>query len=236
MDTRHRHRADRRQHRVDVIIRPALLAGAGLVAAACSVTPSTAAPRSATTSTTAALEDTGIIQLRPVIPPEGAAMPSCPVGEALGTCTASVDFTSWERPASQCSNKSPTVNPAPDRQTHLLHVSSTGSACFSLAPASYVLSNAASVGNASGTLNGDPGIVVAVPRIDTPALDAALGKSFKEPLAIVANGQIVEIVDIEPTNAQYQPMGGVLVFYGTESLVREIARELLRSCRPNEAR
>ncbi len=108
----------------------------------------------------------------------------------------------------------------------MLNIASILPTCFLLAAATYVLTTADSVNTDLQLLNGRPGIEITVSRADVPALDAAVAKSFKHPLAIVAGGQIIEILDPEPTNAEYQPMGGTLIFYGQSSDIQRIAHLL----------
>ena len=110
----------------------------------------------------------------------------------------------------------------------MLYVGTSASGCFDLAPASFVVTQVASVKTDLQPLNGNPGIEITVPQAQVSALDAAIAKSFKLPLAIVADGQIIEIVDPEPTNAHYQSMGGVLIFYGSSAHIRNIASRLQR--------
>ena len=212
-----------------IVSRRVARAGAFAVAlllTACSVT-ATATPSHQTTPTsTTSPVNAGIVQLRPVIPPKGAVAPSCPVGESLSTCSGTLDTMTWKRPSAQCPKKPPSINPAPDRAAHVLYVGTSASGCFDLAPASFVVTQAASVKTDLQPLNGNPGIEITVPPSQVSALDAAIAKSFKLPLAIVAEGQIIEIVDPEPTNAQYQSMGGVLIFYASSPKIAVVVKQL----------
>lgn len=99
--------------------------------------------------------------------------------------------------------------------------------CVVLGPASFIVATAAKViTEGIHPLNGRPGIEIVLPAGQVASYDAAVGESFRKPLAIVANGQIVYILVPEPTNAQYQPMGGVLIFYGASGEIGHITSEL----------
>ncbi len=92
-----------------------------------------------TSTTTTSPANSGIVQLRPVIPPKGAVAPSCPVGESLSTCSRTLDTMTWKRPSAQCPKKPPSINPAPDRAAQVLYIGTSASGCFDLAPASFVV-------------------------------------------------------------------------------------------------
>ena len=211
---------------VPIRIARASASAPALLLAACSVTATATPPRPTTSTSTTSPTNAGIVQLRPVIPPKGAVAPSCPVGESLSTCSGTLDTMTWKRPSAQCPKKPPSINPAPDRAAHVLYVGTSASGCFDLAPTSFVVTQVASVKTDLQPLNGNPGIEITVPQSQVSALDAAIAKSFELPLAIVADGQVIEIVDPEPTNAQYQSMGGVLIFYGTSPELAAVVKQV----------
>ncbi len=167
-----------------------------------------------------------MIQLRPLIPPKGASQLACPVGEALGPCIGGADFVSWGRPARECPRTRSTTNPPPTEPARLTWQYRATSYCIYLAPASFVVTTAASVKTDIGTLNDNSGIEIMVPPAQVPALDAALARSFKKPLAFVADGQIVAIDDVQPTSGEYQSTGGVLIYYGSADLISKVNQEL----------
>ena len=209
------------------MFRLASLGGAALALAACSVAPSTAAPRSATTSTTAVSGDAGIIQLRPIVQPKGVPLPTCPPGEDLGTCTGQLNFSSWLFPATRCPRSGPRTNPPPDTPVKIIDHLSRLPSCVFLAPASFTVTTATSViSSGIEPLQGKPGIEIVLPADQVASYEAAMGASFRKPVAIVADGKIVYVITVEPNRSQYMPIGGTLLVYATSAEVQQIADEL----------
>ncbi|MHB1953420.1 MAG: hypothetical protein ACYCOU_06685, partial [Sulfobacillus sp.] len=178
-----------------------------------------------TTSTTP--EPAGVIQLRPVIPPKGVPLPTCPPGEDLGTCTGQLNFSSWLHPATRCPRSNPTTNPPPDTPVkiidHLSHVPS----CVFLAPASFTVTTATSmITSGIGPLQGKPGIEIVLPGDQVASYEAAMGASFRKPIAIVADGKIVYAITVEPNAAEYLPIGGALIVYATKGEIQRIVGAL----------
>ncbi len=208
------------------ILAIAILASA---LSACSVSTSVIPSHHSSSTVTPATEvpaSYGVLQLRPLVQPPGARLPTCPVGEYLGTCTNQLDFSSWYGPVSKCPRTTSSTNPPPYRPVKMIDSLGSNPVCVSLASASFAITSAESVNTEVQPLNGQPGIEITLPPSQEADFDAAMEKSFRKPVAAVADGQIVYMMTIEPNGAEYMPMGSMLVAYASSTEIQRVVNEL----------